>query len=250
MRRGARHNLHQPAGADRRAHFRVPGALLAGNRHRVALRNIFTADIAGKQIVIGQREALLQLIPQFSGDRRLHAQIPPVLIKSVTRELRLLGFTTAGDQVRPFSARGVIHIPVHQLAHPGHLRTGGQRRIERANRFINAEGILLAETLRSDHRVETPLLHQRPEDRLRLLVPAALQQQIRLPVAPFVFLFRLHRQARQPGIQTMAIARPQRHPYPPLHQRRGLRAHNRIVAPDGLLFGHIVPHQAPGDNIA
>nr|VXZ88878.1 Uncharacterised protein [Klebsiella pneumoniae] len=48
----------------------------------------------------------------------------------------------------------------------------------------------------------------------------------------------------------MAIARPQRHPYPPLHQRRGLRTHDCVIAPDGLLFGYIATHQAPGDNIA
>ena len=217
MRRGARHNLHQSAGANRRAHFRVPGTLLTGNRHRIALRDIFATDVTREQIVIRQREALLQLIPQFAGDRRLHAQIPPVLIKSVTRQLRLLGFGSAGDEVRPFGARGVIHIPVHQLAYPRHLRTGSQRRIDRSRGFIDAEGILLAKSLRSDHRIEASLLHQRAKDRLRLLVPAALKQQIRLPVAPFVFLFRLHRQARQPGVQAMAIARSQRHPHAPLH---------------------------------
>ncbi len=250
MRRGARHNLHQSAGADRRAHFRVPGALLTGNRHRVALRNIFAANIAGKQVVIGQRETFFQLIPQLTGDRRLHAQIPPVLIEGIARQLRLLGFGATSDQVGPFGARGVIHIPVHQLTYPRHLRPGGQRRIDGARGFIDAEGILLAKTLRGDHRVEASLLHQRAKDRLRLLIPAALQQQIRLPIAPFVFLFRLHRQTRQPGVEAMAIARPQRHPYPPLHQRRGLRTHDCVIAPDGLLFGYIATHQAPGDNIA
>ena len=213
------------------------------------MRNIFTADIAGKEVVIGQRETLFQLIPQFAGDGGLDAEIPPVLIKRVTSQLRLLVFGLAGDQIGPLAAGGVIHIPVHQFAHPRHFRPRGQRRIEVRWRFIDAEPVLLAKALRGDHRIEAALLHQRAENIFRFVIAPALQQQIGLPVAPFVLLFRFHRQARQPGVQAPAVPKAQRHTNPALHQRGGLRTHDGIVAPDGLLFGHVAAHQAPGDDV-
>ena len=129
MSSGGGHDLHQPRRADRRAHFRVPGALLAGNRHGIALRYVFAADVALKQVFIGQREALFEMIPQLTGDSGLHAEIPPVAVKRIARQGRLFLAGAAGDQVRPFAARGVIQPPVHQLAHPRHLCALKQRGI-------------------------------------------------------------------------------------------------------------------------
>ena len=217
MGRRTRHDLHQAAGANRRADFRVPRALLASNRHRIALRDSFAADIAREEIVVGQREAFFQLVPQLPGDSRLNAEIPPVLVECIARQLRLLIFRPAGHQICPFAAGGVVHIPVHQLAYPGHFRPGGQRRIEILWRFIDPEGEILSQTLSGNHRVEPALLHQRTENRFCFVVTPALQQQIRLPIAPLIFLFRFHRQARQPGIQPVAVPGAQRHSHPALY---------------------------------
>ena len=153
------------------------------------MRNIFPSDVAFEKIVIGQRETLFQLIPQFPGDRGLNAEIPPVLIKRVTRQLCLLIFGLAGDQIGPLAAGGIVHIPVHELADSRHFRPGGQRRIEISGSFINTESVLLAQALGCDHRVETALLHQRAQNIFRFIIAPALQQQIGLPVAPFIFLF-------------------------------------------------------------
>ena len=217
MGRRTRHDLHQAAGANRRTDFRVPRALLASNRHRIALRNGFAADITREEIVVGQRETFLQLIPQLPGDGCLYAEIPPVLVEGIARQLRLLLFRPAGHQICPFAAGGVVHIPVHQLAYPSHFRPGGQRRIEILWRFIDPEGEILSQTLGGNHRVETTLLHQRTENRFCFVIAPALQQQIRLPIAPLIFLFRLHRQAGQPGIQPVAIPGAQRHSHPALY---------------------------------
>ena len=213
------------------------------------MRNIFPSDVAFEKIVIGQRETLFQLIPQFPGDRGLNAEIPPVLIKRVTRQLCLLIFGLAGDQIGPLAAGGIVHIPVHELADSRHFRPGGQRRIEISGSFINTESVLLAQALGCDHRVETALLHQRAQNIFRFIIAPALQQQIGLPVAPFILLFRFHRQTRQPGIQAATIAKTKRHTYPALHQRSRLGAHDSVVAPDGLLFGHVAAHQSPGDDV-
>ncbi|CCJ80804.1 hypothetical protein BN134_1529 [Cronobacter dublinensis 1210] len=84
----------------------------------------------------------------------------------------------------------------------------------------------------------------------RLVLAPALHQEISLPVAPFVFLFRLHRQARKPGVQPAAIARTERHTHPALNQRGRFRTHNGVVAPAGLLGGHVTAHEAPRHDIA
>ncbi|MCQ4034053.1 hypothetical protein FK513_31340, partial [Klebsiella pneumoniae] len=53
--------LHSYKYRSRRLPIKRCRASPAGNRHRVALRNIFAANIAGKQVVIGQRETFFQL---------------------------------------------------------------------------------------------------------------------------------------------------------------------------------------------
>ena len=190
------------------------------------------------------------MIPQLTGDRRLHAQIPPVVIKRIAGKLSFFIGGAAGHQIRPLAARGVVHIPVHQLANARHFWPLGQRRIRVSGRFIDAEGVLLAQALRGRHRVEPALLHQRMKNFFGLIITTALQQQIGLPVTPFIFLFGLHRQPGEPGIEPTTVARTQRHSHAALHQRRGVRTHNRIVSPARLLVGHIGAHQSPRHDIA
>ena len=159
------------------------------------------------------------MIPQFAGDRRLHAQIPPAIIKCIAGKLRFLIGGTAGDQIRPFAARGIIQIPVHQLAHARHFRPLRQRRVRVGWRFVDLQGVLLAQTLRRRHRVESALLHQGVEDLFGFIFTTTFEQHVRLPVTPFIFLFGIHRQTRQPGIEATTIARSQRHAHATLHQR-------------------------------
>ena len=249
MGRRSRHNLHQTAGPHRGADFRIPGTLLTGNRHRVTLRDIFAAGVAFEKIVVRQRETLFKMIPKLTGDRRLHAQIPPVVIKRIAGKLGFLVGGATGYQIRPLAARGIVHIPVHQLAHARHLWPLRQRRVRIRGRFINAEGILLAQALRGYHRVEAALLHQAVEDLFGFIITTALHQQVGLPVAPFIFLFGVHRQTCEPGIQPPAIAGTQRHAHAALHQRRGVRTHNGIISPACLFVGHIRAHQSPCHDI-
>ncbi len=190
------------------------------------------------------------MIPQLAGDRRLHAQIPPAVIEGVARQLRFLFHGTAGHQIRPFTAGGVIQIPVHQLTHPGHLRPVHQRRVDASRRFINLEIVLFAQPLGRGHRIESALLHQGMQNSFRFVIAASLQQEIGLPVAPFILLFGLHRQTRQPGVQAAAIAVAQRHTHAALYQRGRLRAHDRVVAPAGLFVGEVIAHQSPRHDIA
>ena len=89
-------------------------------------------------------ETLFKMIPKLTGDRRLHAQIPPVVIKRIAGKLGFLVGGATGYQIRPLAARGIVHIPVHQLAHARHLWPLRQRRVRIRGRFINAEGILFA----------------------------------------------------------------------------------------------------------
>ena len=88
------------------------------------------------------------------------------------------------------------------------------------------------------------------QDLFGFRIASALQQQIRLPVAPLIFFFGFHWQTRQPGIQATTIAGSQRHAHPALHKRGGVGAHNRIITPFGLLVGNVIAHQTPGDNVA
>ena len=82
----------EAAGANRRANFRVPCALLASNRHRIAWRDLLTTGVAFEKIVVSQRESLFQMIPQLPGDRCLNAKIPPLVIESIPSQLSLLCF--------------------------------------------------------------------------------------------------------------------------------------------------------------
>ncbi|MNC68709.1 hypothetical protein D3C75_1193390 [compost metagenome] len=99
-----------------------------------------------------------------------------MVIEGVASQLRFFVDGAAGDQVGPLTARGVIQVPVHQLAHPRHLRTLHQRGVHTGRGFIDFEGVLFPKPLCSSHRIKPALLHQAAEDRFGFIIATAFQQ--------------------------------------------------------------------------